>query len=186
MVYWLITRRCSSDFQSVTPRHMLQINSMNIWCKITLMRIPQNTCDDKSILLQVDAVKQQTITWANADQNFRCYMAPLVNNLCIVVIIQITKIVALHEGGTPSCFLLWCNTVGSLRGENCYAWWWFVVRLCIDRRSGTALVSEVLTHCGLLTPYGVMERVDCSVLVKSTVWRCFGTKPLFEPVLIVN
>ena len=112
-------------------------------------------------------------------------MAPMAHSLCIFAIIQITKIVVLHEGGTPSCILLWCNTVGSLRGEDCNAWWWFVVRLCIDRRSGTPLVRDkiVLTHCGLLTPFGVMERVDCWVLVKFTVWRCFGTKPLFEWIL---
>ena len=52
-VNWLAPRRCENNFESVISKHMLWIKFMSISCEITLRRIPQNTFNDKSMLIQV-------------------------------------------------------------------------------------------------------------------------------------
>ena len=50
----LVPGKCGSDFKSVFSEHMLQIKFMSI-CEIALRWMPQNSFDDKSILVQVMA-----------------------------------------------------------------------------------------------------------------------------------
>ena len=49
----LVPSRCGNDFKSMISRYILQVTSMKTSCETALRRIPQNTFDNKSTLVQV-------------------------------------------------------------------------------------------------------------------------------------
>ena len=78
----LATGRCGSSFKGVISKHMLQIKFMSTFCEITHRRMPLNTSDDKSIVVQVMAWSHQAtvITWANVDPDLHHHLASLGHN----------------------------------------------------------------------------------------------------------
>ena len=75
--------RCEKrNLTSVFSKLILQIDILSTSCETGLRRVPQNSIDDQSKLLQVMVWchRQEAITWANVDRGLCCHVASLGHN----------------------------------------------------------------------------------------------------------